>query len=359
MQNMIELKNIIELNNVHKSFKDEIVLGDISLDIKENEFLTILGPSGCGKTTLLRIIGGFETTTSGSVLFDGIDLLKLPAHKRNINTVFQSYALFPHLNVEENVAFGLKVKKTDKKTIKEKVIKLLNLVNLSGFEKRTVKSLSGGQQQRVAIARALINEPKVLLLDEPLGALDLKLRKEMQIELKNMQKSLGITFVYVTHDQEEALTMSDTIVVMNKGQILQKGTPEEIYNEPTTAFVANFIGTSNVIPAVMEQNQKVNFLDTNFDCVDNKPESNNISVVIRPEDIKITDENEGQKSQIKAIVTDVVFFGVHYEMLAKVNETVLKIHSTKQSQINETINLYIAPDAIHVIDDSSVKTGGS
>lgn len=340
------MKNLIQLQNIHKTFNEEIVLGDVSLDIKENEFLTILGPSGCGKTTLLRIIGGFETATSGTVLFEDNDLLKLPAHKRNINTVFQSYALFPHLNVEENVAFGLKIKKIDKATIKEKVEKLLKLVNLSDFEKRRIKSLSGGQQQRVAIARALINEPKVLLLDEPLGALDLKLRKEMQIELKNMQKSLGITFVYVTHDQEEALTMSDTIVVMNNGEILQKGKPEEIYNEPITSFVANFIGTSNILSATMNQDKKVNFLDTDFECVDNQIGENDVNVVIRPEDIKITTK---EKAQLKAVVTDVVFFGVHYEMLAKVENTTLKIHSTTQSYIGEYINLYISPDAIHVI----------
>ena len=344
------MKDIIQLHNIHKVFDADTILGDVSLTIKENEFVTILGPSGCGKTTLLRIISGFETATSGTVTFDGADLLALPPHKRNINTVFQSYALFPHLNVEENIAFGLKIKKLDKATIREKVAKALALVNLSGLEKRRVRSLSGGQQQRVAIARALVNEPKVLLLDEPLGALDLKLRKEMQIELKNMQRRLGITFIYVTHDQEEALTMSDTIVVMNKGAILQKGAPEAIYNEPVNAFVADFIGTSNIVQGTMSDDCHVSFLGGDYTCVDAKHSDTNCSVVIRPEDIEIVSSPTGhQNPLLTGTVIDVIFFGVHYEMLVQVADTKLKVHSTKQSHVGAEIMLHIAPDAIHVI----------
>lgn len=345
------MKDIIQLHHIHKTFdNNEVILGDVSLDIKENEFVTILGPSGCGKTTLLRIISGFETATRGTVTFDGADLLNLPPHKRNINTVFQSYALFPHLNIEDNIAFGLKLKKLDKATIKAKITKALALVNLSGFEKRRVRSLSGGQQQRVAIARALVNEPKVLLLDEPLGALDLKLRKEMQVELKHMQRSLGITFIYVTHDQEEALTMSDTIVVMNKGTILQKGTPEAIYNEPANAFVADFIGTSNILPATMHDDNQVHFLGHTYTCVDAKPSDTLCSVVIRPEDIEVVhDTTHLPNPTLTGTVTDLTFFGVHYEMLIQVVEHELKVHSTKQSHIGEQLKLHIAPDAIHLL----------
>ena len=342
-------QNIIELKNVYKKIGEQMVLNDISLDIKKNEFLTILGPSGCGKTTTLRILAGFETATSGTVVFDGADLLNVPAHKRNLNTVFQSYALFPHMNVAQNVAFGLKIKKVNKNIINEKVTKMLELVNLAGFEGRQIKSLSGGQQQRVAIARALINEPQVLLLDEPLGALDLKLRKGMQTELKNMQRRLGITFIYVTHDQEEALTMSDTVIVMNQGEILQQGTPEDIYNEPTTAFVANFIGTSNIVKGTMEKDYKVNFLNVDFICIDKKP-SKNVEIVIRPEDIEITTKLED--TQLQGEVVDVVFFGVHYEMIAKVGDTKLKIHSTQVFKKGEKIGLNISPDAIHIMEGS-------
>jgi len=341
------LKNIIEIKNLHKSFGIEDILGKINLDIKENEFLTILGPSGCGKTTLLRIIAGFETATSGNILFGGKDLLIFPPHKRNINTVFQSYALFPHMNVEENIAFALKIKKENKDIIKEKVTKMLNLVNLNGFEKRRVRQLSGGQQQRVAIARALINEPKVLLLDEPLGALDLKLRKEMQIELKNMQKSLGITFIYVTHDQEEALTMSDTIVVMNKGEILQKGTAEDIYNEPLSAFVADFIGTSNILPGQMEKDFEVYIQGVKFHCIDKMPDTKDVDVVIRPEDVEIS--KNADKFPLKGEVINVVFFGVHYEMIVKVEDTLWKVHSTVMTKPGEIVGIDVSKELIHIM----------
>ena len=287
-------RKIIELVNVSKDYDGTEALKNINLYIRENEFVTLLGPSGCGKTTTLRIIGGFESPTSGEVLFEGVNINSLPPYKRKVNTVFQKYALFTHMNVFENVAFGLKIKKLDKKVIKEKVENALNMVNLSGFEKRSVDSLSGGQQQRVAIARAIVNEPQVLLLDEPLGALDLKLRKEMQIELKNMQKRLGITFIYVTHDQEEALTMSDTIVVMRDGTIQQIGTPEDIYNEPKNAFVADFIGESNIIDGIMIKDYLVRFADHEFECVDKGfDEGEAVDVVVRPEDVKIVKEGEG------------------------------------------------------------------
>src|SRR5690554_991552 len=261
-------KNLIELVNVSKTYDNTDALKGINLYIRQNEFITFLGPSGCGKTTTLRLIGGFEKPTSGKIIFEGVDITDMPPYKRKVNTVFQKYALFPHMNVFENIAFGLRIKKTDKQVIREKVSKILELVNLEGFEKRSVESLSGGQQQRVAIARALVNEPEVLLLDEPLGALDLKLRKEMQLELKRMQKQLGITFIYVTHDQEEALTMSDTIVVMQNGTIQQIGTPEDIYNEPGNAFVADFIGESNIIDGIMLRDFRVRFAGHEFDCVD-------------------------------------------------------------------------------------------
>jgi len=345
-------QNIIELKNIHKKMGEQEVLKDINLNIKKNEFMTILGPSGCGKTTTLRILAGFETATSGSVTFDGTDLLSVPAHKRNLNTVFQSYALFPHLNVAQNIAFGLKIKKVSKEIISEKVKKMLELVNLVGFENRQIKSLSGGQQQRVAIARALINEPQVLLLDEPLGALDLKLRKEMQIELKNMQRSLGITFIYVTHDQEEALTMSDTVIVMNQGEILQQGTPEDIYNEPTTAFVANFIGTSNIIHGTMKEDFKVTFLNTEFTCIDPMP-GENVEIVIRPEDIEISRNLEG--NQLQGEVTNVIFFGVHYEMKVRVGNIKLKIHSTQVFKEGEKVGLNVTPDALHIMESKEAR----
>ena len=341
-------QNIIELKDIHKSFNGQLVLHQMNLNIKQNEFLTILGPSGCGKTTTLRIIAGFEEATGGTLLFDGEDIAKLPPHKRNVNTVFQSYALFPHMNVADNVAFGLKIKKQSKQVMKEKVKTMLALVNLSEFENRSVKSLSGGQQQRVAIARALINEPKVLLLDEPLGALDLKLRKEMQTELKNMQRKLGITFIYVTHDQEEALTMSDTVVVMNQGHVLQQGTPEDIYNEPMTSFVANFIGTSNIVDGHMNEDYTVTFQNTAFKCVDKKPSDTTslVDVVIRPEDIEINPHSNGA---FVGKVIDITFFGVHYEMKVMHEGYLWKIHSTAMYPVGTQVSLDIPPNAIHIM----------
>ena len=304
------LDNIIELRNLSKTYEDNKVLDNLSLDIKRNEFLTLLGPSGCGKTTTLKIIAGFEYADEGNVLFEEKDITDLPPNERQINTVFQKYALFPHMNIYENIAFGLKIKKLPKDEIDRKVKEMLKLVALEGFEKRRVESLSGGQQQRVAIARALVNEPKVLLLDEPLGALDLKLRKEMQTELKKIQKKLGITFIFVTHDQEEALTMSDKIIVMNKGKIQQMGTPQDIYNEPENSFVAKFIGESNIFDGVMLEDFKVKFCDRVFDCVDKGFDNNEeVEIVIRPEDVKMVNIENGM---LKGKVTSVVFKGVHY-----------------------------------------------
>ena len=342
------LPRLIELVDIVKKFGQQTVLDHVDLYINQNEFLTLLGPSGCGKTTTLRIIGGFEQPTGGDLFFNGVSILKTPPHKRKLNTVFQRYALFPNMNVAENIAFGLKIQKTPGPVIKEKVSAMLKMVNLEGFEKRSVTSLSGGQQQRVAIARALVNEPEVLLLDEPLGALDLKLRKEMQVELKNMQQALGITFVYVTHDQEEALTMSDTIAVMNEGRILQIGTPEDIYNEPKNAFVANFIGESNILPGIMLDDLSVNFAGTTFECVDkgfgkNKP----IDVVIRPEDMEITTP---EKAVLTGTVSQVIFKGVHYEMRVLANNFEFKIHSTKHTPVGEAVGLTVAPDLIHVMN---------
>jgi len=341
------MPRLIELKDIVKVFGEETVLNHVDLYIRQNEFVTLLGPSGCGKTTTLRIIGGFEQPTSGDLLFNGENILKTPPHKRQLNTVFQKYALFPNMNVAENIAFELKIKKVNRNTINEEVKKMLQLVNLSGFEKRSVNSLSGGQQQRVAIARALINKPQVLLLDEPLGALDLKLRKEMQVELKNMQQALGITFVYVTHDQEEALTMSDTIAVMNDGKILQIGTPEDIYNEPKNAFVANFIGESNIIDGTMHQDCVVSFANNQFDCVDKGFAANEaVDVVIRPEDIRIT---APEKGQLTGIVSQIIFKGVHYEMHVNTGEFTWKIHSTVQSQQGEFVGLTVKPELIHVM----------
>ncbi|GKX65994.1 spermidine/putrescine ABC transporter ATP-binding protein [Inconstantimicrobium mannanitabidum] len=342
-------ENIIELKNIKKSYHDNTVLDNINLSIKRNEFLTLLGPSGCGKTTTLKIIGGFETTDEGQVLFDDKDISYVPPYLRQINTVFQKYALFPHMNVYENVAFGLKIKKLPKSTIDSKVKEMLKLVALENFEKRSIHSLSGGQQQRVAIARALVNEPKVLLLDEPLGALDLKLRKEMQLELKNIQKKLGITFIFVTHDQEEALTMSDTIVVMNKGKIQQMGTPEDIYNEPANAFVADFIGESNILNGIMLEDYKVNFSNRDFECVDKGFLPNeNIEVVVRPEDIKMVSEDKGM---LKGKVKSVVFKGVHYEIeleeLGTNNKWIL--HNTKYADVDSIIGMDIYPEDIHIM----------
>ena len=339
---------IINLVNISKTFDDGAqILKDINMYIRRNEFLTLLGPSGCGKTTLLRIIGGFEEASSGEVLFEGSNIAKLPPYKRRINTVFQKYALFPHMTVRENIAFGLHIKKVDQKTIDEKVAQMLELVNLKGFQDRRIESLSGGQQQRIAIARAVVNEPEVLLLDEPLGALDLKLRKEMQLELKKIQQELGITFIFVTHDQEEALTMSDTIVVMNKGVIQQKGTPEDIYNEPANAFVADFIGESNILDGVMVEDFKVIFADREFECVDKGFEPNeDIDVVIRPEDFKIV---KSEKGMLKGTVKSVIFKGVHYEMVVEENNRTWILHNTKFAEVDSEIGLDIYPEDIHIM----------
>ncbi|WP_409228286.1 spermidine/putrescine ABC transporter ATP-binding protein [Gudongella sp. SC589] len=337
----------IDLVQIYKQFGDTPVLEDINLYIRQNEFLTLLGPSGCGKTTTLRIIGGFETPTNGRVMFDGEDITEIPPFKRQINTVFQKYALFPHLNVFDNIAFGLKIKKMSKEDIREKVAEMLKLVNLEGFEDRDIESLSGGQQQRIAIARALVNEPKVLLLDEPLGALDLKLRKEMQLELKRIQKRVGITFVYVTHDQEEALTMSDTIVVMDKGRIQQIGTPMDIYNEPVNRFVAKFIGESNIIDGMMNEDFKVTFSNRTFQCVDkgfgmDQP----VDVVIRPEDLQIVSYENGF---ISGEVQNVIFKGVHYEMEIRSEDYTWTVHSTIMKNVGEKVGMIIVPDNIHIM----------
>ncbi len=341
------LENIIELRNLSKRYGDNQVLDNLSLDIKRNEFLTLLGPSGCGKTTTLKIIAGFEYADEGKVLFEEHDITDIPPYERQINTVFQKYALFPHMNIYENIAFGLKIKKMPKDEIDKKVKEMLKLVALEGFENRQVESLSGGQQQRVAIARALVNEPKVLLLDEPLGALDLKLRKEMQIELKKIQKKLGITFIFVTHDQEEALTMSDKIIVMNKGKIQQMGTPQDIYNEPENAFVARFIGESNIFDGVMIDDYLVEFCSKKFKCVDKDFEKNeNIEVVIRPEDIKMV---EPEKGMLKGKVTSVLFKGVHYEIEVNENGRKWILHNTQSAQVGSELGLDIYPEDIHIM----------
>lgn len=342
-------ESIIKLKGIKKVFDGKEALKDINLSIKEKEFVTFLGPSGCGKTTTLRIIGGFENPTDGELYFQEKEISKVPPHQRQINTVFQKYALFPHLDVYENIAFGLKIKKTPKEEISPKIKKMLKLVNLEGFEKRSVNSLSGGQQQRIAIARALVNEPKILLLDEPLGALDLKLRKEMQYELKTMQQELGITFIYVTHDQEEALTMSDRIVVMSEGEIQQIGTPEDIYNEPVNKFVADFIGESNIIEGIMETDYKVILNGSPFECLDKGfLEMEEVDVVIRPEDILIT-KSEGAK--ITGEVTDVVFKGVHYEIIVVDDKTNNEwmIHTINHAIVGENVGLDFTPEALHIM----------
>jgi len=339
--------SIIELKNIVKKYKDVKVLNEISFNVYKNEFVTLLGPSGCGKTTTLRIIGGFEIANEGSVSFEGENINNIPPYKRQINTVFQNYALFPHMNVFENIAFGLKIKKLKTKIIDKKVKKILKLVGLENFEKREIDSLSGGQQQRIAIARALVNEPKVLLLDEPLGALDLKLRKDMQVELKNIQKTLGITFIYVTHDQEEALTMSDRIIIMKSGNIQQIGTPINIYNEPVNSFVADFIGESNIISGVMKDDYQVNFLGKNFECVDyGFKKMEKVNIVIRPEDIHIVEKDSGL---LNGEVKSVVFKGVHYEIGVISKNFEFLIQSTKSSKVGNTIGLYFNPDDIHVM----------
>ena len=344
------MKKIIELKNITKSFDGEVVLDHINLDIYDNEFLTLLGPSGCGKTTTLRLIGGFTTPDEGDIIFMGENINELPPYKRNVNTVFQRYALFPHLNVFENVAFPLREKKVSRDEIDQRVNEMLSMVALTGFEHRSVTSLSGGQQQRVAIARALISRPKVLLLDEPLAALDLKLRKDMQQELKKIQKAMGITFVFVTHDQEEALSMSDTVVVMSEGRIQQIGTPIDIYNEPQNAFVADFIGESNILDGVMLADYKVNFSGHTFDCVDAGFEKReNVDVVIRPEDVDIVSEEKGM---LKGIVTSVTFLGVHYEIIVDIGGIKWMIQTTDFVDVDEHIGLYIEPDAIHIMKKS-------
>ena len=353
-------KELIRLANCTMAFDGEVVLDNINLYINDQEFLTLLGPSGCGKTTTLRIIGGFQTPTQGDVFFDGVRINDVPPHKRTINTVFQRYALFPHLNVFENIAFGLRIPKTDPESrrkvklpeseIQERVLEMLKVVNLKGFEKRAVSSLSGGQQQRVAIARALVNRPKVLLLDEPLGALDLKLRKDMQLELKKIQQQVGITFIYVTHDQEEALTMSDTIVVMDKGCIQQIGTPEDIYNEPKNAFVADFIGESNIIDGVMVRDKLVKMYGREFPCLDGGfAENEPVDVVIRPEDIDIVPMEQGQ---LVGTVTSVTFKGMQYDIIVDFRGFKWLIQTTDHSPVGARIGIKIDPDGIHIMKKS-------
>ncbi len=341
---------IISLENISVSFDDDIILDNLNLKIKDKEFVTLLGPSGCGKTTTLRVIGGFIRQGEGDVFFDGVCINDLPPYKRNVNTVFQKYALFPNLNVFDNIAFGLKVKKVPKNEIKSKVDEMLRLVNLVGFEKRHVNQLSGGQQQRVAIARALVNKPRVLLLDEPLGALDLKLRKDMQKELKNIQKQTGITFIYVTHDQEEALTMSDTVVVMADGKIQQIGSPTDIYNEPLNAFVADFIGESNIIDAVMTDDCIVSFSGRSFKCVDSGFNKNEpVDVVIRPEDVDIVSVGQGM---LVGTISSVVFKGDYYEIIVDVAGFKWMIETSDFSAEGSLIGLSVEPDAIHVMKKS-------
>ena len=335
---------LIELKNLTKNFDDQQVLRGINLDIHENEFLTLLGPSGCGKTTTLRIIAGFEEPSGGEVLFNGIEISKLPPYKREINTVFQKYALFPHLNVMDNIGFGLNLKKVDKTVIEQKVKRMLKMVGLEGFEKRDVTLLSGGQQQRVAIARALVNEPKVLLLDEPLGALDAKIRKQMQIELKKIQREVGITFIYVTHDQEEALSMSDTVVVMNNGEIQQIGSPTDIYNEPENRFVA---GESNIIEGTMIKDFLVEFDGFQFECVDKGFEDNEaIEVVLRPEDLDIV---EPDQAKIRGTVRNITFKGVHYEILIETELRTYMVHTTDYAEVGREVGLKFGPEDIHVM----------
>lgn len=342
------MNNIVTLKDIVVEFDGERILDKINLDIKDKEFVTLLGPSGCGKTTTLRIIGGFLDPDSGTVMFDGKKINGLPPYKRNVNTVFQRYALFPHLNVYDNIAFGLRVQKLSEKEISKRVAEMLKLVNLTGFEKRSITRLSGGQQQRVAIARALVNHPKVLLLDEPLGALDLKLRKEMQIELKRIQEQLEITFIYVTHDQEEALTMSDTVVVMNGGIIQQVGSPVDIYNEPKNAFVADFIGESNILNGLMIRDRLVEISGRNFECVDGGfGENTPVDVVIRPEDITLVAPEE---AQLNGIVESVIFKGVHYEMLIDAYDFRWIVHSTKAAEKGASVGITFTPDDIHIMN---------
>ena len=344
------MAKLIELKGITKSFDGECVLNSINLYIRDGEFITLLGPSGCGKTTMLRIIGGFETADSGELFFDGAEISNIPPHKRPLNTVFQKYALFPHLNVYENIAFPLRMKKRPEDEIKNRVTDMLKMVALVGFENKSVSTLSGGQQQRVAIARALVSHPKVLLLDEPLGALDLKLRKDMQNELKTIQKAIGITFIYVTHDQEEALSMSDTIVVMADGEIQQIGTPTDIYNEPKNAFVADFIGESNIIDGVMLSDGKVRMAGHTFTCVDKGfAENEPVDVVIRPEDVDVVSIDKGM---LTGKVTSVTFKGVHYEIIVDIHGFKWMIQSTDYVAPEADIGVYIEPDAIHIMKKS-------
>ncbi len=350
---MVEDTRLIELKGISKTFGDTAALNNIDLYIRKKEFVTLLGPSGCGKTTMLRIIGGFEYADEGQVFFEGKDIANVPPYKRRINTVFQKYALFTHLNVYDNIAFGLKLKKVSKAEIDAKVKRMLHLVKMDGYEKRSVESLSGGQQQRIAIARALVNEPEVLLLDEPLGALDLKLRREMQLELKSMQQQLGITFIYVTHDQEEALTMSDTVVVMNHGKIQQIGDPKRIYDEPKNAFVADFIGESNIIPGMMPEDETVLMLGKEFPCVDGGFAPNEeVDVVVRPEDVMVVGEDVGQLS---GEVESVLFKGVHYEMMVRTEGFVWKVHSTTMQPVGTRVGLHIVPFNIHIMRKMAPK----
>ena len=356
----MDSRHLIELIDISKDYNGDVALDHVNLYINDGEFLTLLGPSGCGKTTLLRCIAGFITPSSGMIKMNGIDIAKVPPHKREINTVFQKYALFPHLNVHDNIAFGLKIKKTPKPVIEEKVEKMLKLVNLEGYGKRWIDQLSGGQQQRVAIARALVNEPKVLLLDEPLGALDLKLRQEMQVELKRMQRQLGITFIYVTHDQEEALTMSDTIVVMKDGVIQQIGTPIDIYNEPKNAYVADFIGESNIVAGTMKKDCEVVLSSgITFKCVDPLfPEftegiANLVDVVIRPEDFYVDEEAEGR---INGTVESLVFKGVHYEMIVRSDDGIeWLVQNVDPSAVGSRVGLYVDPDDIQIMRRSELS----
>ena len=343
----MENTNIIELKHITRSFEDGFTaVSDFNLEVKRGEFVTFLGPSGCGKTTTLRMIAGFDLPTEGQILLNGKDIAGLPPYERPINTVFQRYALFPHMNIYENIAFGLKQKKLPKDEITVKVKKALDLVDLAGFEHRSVSTLSGGQQQRVAIARAVVNEPQILLLDEPLGALDLKMRKEMQLELKNMHKELGITFIYVTHDQEEALTMSDKIVVMSEGRIQQVGTPEDVYNEPVNAFVADFIGESNIFNGIMTGKRKARFAGGEFVCVDDVEEGTQITAVVRPEDVILTEPGKGQ---ISGVVTSVIFKGMHYEITVESGKYEMVIQTTRSAKPGDKVGMLVEPDSIHIM----------
>ena len=363
-------QKIIELTNVYKEYDGTLAVENVNLYVRKGEFITFLGPSGCGKTTTLRMIAGFELPTSGKIMLNGKDITELPPHKRPVNTVFQRYALFPHLTVYENIAYGLKLKKVKvtyedavgnqierierftKEEIDEKVKKALKMVDLEDFEKRSVTTLSGGQQQRIAIARAIVNEPEILLLDEPLGALDLKMRKDMQLELKEMHKKLGITFIYVTHDQEEALTMSDTIVVMKDGKIQQIGTPQDIYNEPNNSFVADFIGESNIFSGTIVGDKKVRFINKIFDCVDEFEKNEKVDVVVRPEDVKIVSEEEGM---VKGVISSCIFKGVHYQMTMMVGRSEVVIQSTKGYEVGEKVSITIAPNDIHIMHKEFVS----